>query len=76
MTLFPTFFSIPQGDEPQKQVMVDDPPSISPSNKITRWWFQPFGKILVKFWNLPQIGVKIKKYLKPPARNHLESLEY
>ena len=34
---------------------------------ITSWWFQPIWKILYsQNGNLPQIGVNIKKYLKPP----------
>ena len=34
---------------------------------LSSWWFQPIWKILYsQNGNLPQIGVKIKKYLKPP----------
>ena len=37
---------------------------------ITGWWLnQPIWKIWSSKWvHLPQIGVKIKKYLKPPPR--------
>ena len=30
------------------------------TNETSGWWFQPIWKILVKNWNLPQIGMKIK----------------
>ena len=33
--------------------------SLSFKETYTSWWFQPIWKILVKFPNLPQIGVKI-----------------
>ena len=33
---------------------------------ISGWWFQPIRKIFVKVGNLPQLGVKIEKYLKAP----------
>ena len=33
---------------------------------FTGWWFQRIWKILVKMVILPQIGVNIKKSLKPP----------
>ena len=32
---------------------------------LSGWWFQPIWKILVKWEIFPQIGVNIKKYLKP-----------
>ena len=31
--------------------------------KRTSWWFQPLRNIFVKNRNLPQLGVKMKKYL-------------
>ena len=33
----------------------------------TRWWFQPLWNILVKIGSFPQVGVKIKRNLKPPT---------
>ena len=35
---------------------------------ITSWWFQPPLKNISQNGNLLQIGVKIKKSLKPPSR--------
>ena len=37
-------------------------------NRITSWWFQPIWKILFKLDHFRQVGVKIKKCLKPPPR--------
>ena len=34
----------------------------------TSWWFQPHWQVLVKLESFPQIGMKIKKYLKTPPR--------
>ena len=37
-------------------------------NKTTGWWFQPIWKICSSNWSMnPQVGVKIKKHLKPPV---------
>jgi len=33
---------------------------------LSGWWFQPSGKNISQNGNFPQVGVKIKKYLKPP----------
>ena len=30
------------------------------------WWFQPIWKNISQIGSFPQVGVKIKKYLKPP----------
>ena len=41
-------------------------------NKSLVGFFNPFEKLLVKLGIFPQIGVKIKKYFKPPARSGLQ----
>ena len=38
----------------------------------TGWWFQP-KKNISQIGNLPQIGMNIKKYLKPPPSQHQPS---
>jgi len=40
----------------------------NPKQKKTSWWFQtnPVEKYARQNGNLPQVRVKIKKYLKPP----------
>ena len=42
---------------------------------ITSWWFQPNWKTLVKMGIFSQVGVKIKKTLKPPTRQMSQFLE-
>ena len=37
-------------------------------NICSSWWFQPLWKILVKLDHVPKLGMKIKKYFKPPPR--------
>ncbi len=33
---------------------------------FSSWWFQPIRKNISQNGNLPQVGMKINKYLKPP----------
>ena len=44
------------------------PQNCKPKN-ISSWWFQPIWKICSSKWvHLPQIGLKIKNFLKPPPK--------
>ena len=41
----------------------------------TSWWFQPIiWKVLCQIGSLPQIGVNIKKYVKPPPSTSLRGV--
>ena len=49
------------------------PKNVPQSSKFASgWWFQPFEK----YGLFPQVGVNIKKYLKPPPRPTLIIVDF
>ena len=52
--------------EPKRIAPEKKKASLASCQSQTSWWFQPIWKNISQNGSFPQIGVRIKKYLKPP----------